>query len=58
MAALIKAALAEDYPARIAVVISNRADAAGLARAEASGVPTAVVESKPFAKDRAAFERA
>jgi phosphoribosylglycinamide formyltransferase-1 len=58
MAALIKAALAEDYPASIAVVISNRADAAGLGRAKASGVPTAVVESGPFAKDRAAFEQA
>jgi phosphoribosylglycinamide formyltransferase-1 len=58
MAALIKAALAEDYPASIAVVISNRADAAGLGRAKASGVPTAVVESRPFGKDRAAFEHA
>jgi phosphoribosylglycinamide formyltransferase 1 len=58
MAALIKAALAEDYPASIAVVISNRADAAGLGRAKANGVPTAVVESAPFGKDRAAFEHA
>jgi phosphoribosylglycinamide formyltransferase-1 len=58
MAALIKAAVAEDFPASIAVVISNRADAAGLGRAKASGVPTAVVESTPFGKDRAAFERA
>ena len=31
MAALIKAAVAEDFPAEISVVISNRADAAGLA---------------------------
>lgn len=58
MAALIKAALAEDYPASIAVVISNRADAAGLDRAKASGVPTAVVESSAFGKNRAAFEQA
>jgi phosphoribosylglycinamide formyltransferase 1 len=58
MAALIKAALAEDYPASVAVVISNRADAAGLGRARASGVPAAVVESRSFGKDRAAFERA
>ena len=58
MAALIKAAVAEDYPASIAVVISNRADAAGLGRAKANGVPTAVVESTPFGKDRAAFEHA
>ena len=56
MAALIKAAAADDFPAEIAVVISNRADAAGLEKASAAGVPTAVVESKPFGKDRAAFE--
>ena len=58
MAALIRAAAAEDFPAEIAVVISNRADAQGLAKAEASGVPTVVVESKPFGRDRAGFETA
>jgi phosphoribosylglycinamide formyltransferase-1 len=59
MAALIKAAAAtHDFPAEIAVVISNRADAAGLEKAEAAGVPTVVVESKPFGKDRAGFEAA
>ena len=56
MAALIEAARAEDFPAEIAVVISNRADAGGLEKARASGVPTVTVESKPFDKDRAAFE--
>src|SRR6202051_2844456 len=56
MAALIQAAAAADFPAEIAVVISNRADAGGLARAGASGVPTVTIESKPFGKDRAAFE--
>src|ERR1041384_1724019 len=56
MAALIKAAAAEDFPAEIAVVISNRADALGLERAKQSGVPTVVIESKPFGKDRAGFE--
>jgi phosphoribosylglycinamide formyltransferase 1 len=58
MAALIKAAALEDYPAEIAVVISNRADAAGLQKAQASRIPTVVVESKPFGRDRAAFEAA
>jgi phosphoribosylglycinamide formyltransferase-1 len=58
MAALIKAAAADDYPAEIVVVISNRADALGLERAKASGVATAVIESKPFGKDRAGFETA
>src|ERR1700719_4373153 len=58
MAALVKAAGAEDFPAEIAVVISNRADAPGLEKARASGVSAVVVESKPFGKDRAAFEAA
>jgi phosphoribosylglycinamide formyltransferase-1 len=58
MAALIEAARAADFPAEIAVVVSNRGDAGGLERAKASGVPTVVIESKPFGKDRAAFERA
>jgi len=44
MAALIAAAEAPDYPAEIAVVIADRADAAGLARAKAAGMPTSVVD--------------
>jgi phosphoribosylglycinamide formyltransferase 1 len=58
MAALIRAAGAEDFPAEIAVVISNRADAPGLEKARASGISAVVVETKPFGKDRAAFEAA
>jgi phosphoribosylglycinamide formyltransferase-1 len=58
MAALIEAAAAQDFPAEIAVVISNRGDAGGLERAAASGIPTVTIESKPFGKDRAAFEAA
>ena len=56
MAALIDAARHQDFPAEIAVVISNRADAGGLERARAGGIPAVVIESKPFGKDRAAFE--
>jgi phosphoribosylglycinamide formyltransferase-1 len=56
MAALIGAARADDFPAEIVVVISNRSDAGGLETAGASGVPTLTIESKPFGKDRAAFE--
>jgi phosphoribosylglycinamide formyltransferase-1 len=56
MAALIEAARLADFPAQIAVVISNRADAGGLAIAGQSGIPTVTIESKPFGKDRAAFE--
>src|SRR6266478_5003894 len=55
MAALIKAAREEDFPAEVALVISNRADAGGLEKARASGVPTATIESKSFG-DRSAFE--
>jgi phosphoribosylglycinamide formyltransferase-1 len=58
MAALIEAAMEADFPAEIAVVISNRGDAGGLEKAKASGIPTVVIESKPFGKDRAAFEAA
>jgi phosphoribosylglycinamide formyltransferase-1 len=58
MAALIRAAATQDYPAQIAVVIANRADALGLEKAQAGGVPTLVIESKRFGKDRAAFESA
>jgi phosphoribosylglycinamide formyltransferase 1 len=43
--------------ASIAVVISNRADAAGLARAQAAGIETLVVAHKSF-PDRAAYDAA
>jgi len=59
MAALIEAAKERSYPAEIALVVSNRPEAAGLARAEAQAIPTtAVVDHRPYGKDRAAFERA
>jgi phosphoribosylglycinamide formyltransferase-1 len=58
MAALIQASAAEDYPAEIALVVSNRADAPGLEKARQAGVKTLLIESKPFGKDRAAFEAA
>jgi len=57
MAALIEAAAAPDYPAEIALVVSNRPDAAGLTRAQAVGVPTAVIDHRPFGNDRESFER-
>jgi phosphoribosylglycinamide formyltransferase-1 len=56
MAALIQAAAAADFPAEIAVVISNKIDAGGLEKARASGVAALTIESKPFGRDRAAFE--
>ena len=58
MAALIEAAKTDDYPAEIALVVSNRADAAGLAYARAQGMATALVDHRQFGDDREAFERA
>jgi formyltetrahydrofolate-dependent phosphoribosylglycinamide formyltransferase len=58
MAALLEAAAAPAYPAEVVLVLSNRAEAAGLLRARQAGVPTAVVESRAFGRDRASFEAA
>ena len=58
MAALIAAARTADYPAEIALVVANEPQAAGLAAAAASGIPTAVIDHARFGKDREAFERA
>ena len=56
MDALIEAARAPDYPAEIALVLSNRPDAPGLARAKALGLATAAVDHKIHA-GREEFER-
>ncbi|MEA2837858.1 MAG: phosphoribosylglycinamide formyltransferase 1 [Bradyrhizobium sp.] len=56
MTALVEAARARDFPAEIVVVVSNKADASGLAKARDNGVPAVTIESKPFGKDRAGFE--
>jgi phosphoribosylglycinamide formyltransferase-1 len=57
MMALIEAAKAPDYPAEIALVVSNRPDAQGLARAHEQGVATAIVDHSAYG-DRESFERA
>ena len=56
MQALVVAARAPDYPAEIALVLSNRADAPGLAFARSAGIATAVVDHKIFA-GREEFDR-
>ena len=58
MTALIEAAKAKDYPAEIALVVSNRPDAPGLSRARSAGVATAVVDHTRFGDEREAFEHA
>ncbi|MCB1536072.1 MAG: phosphoribosylglycinamide formyltransferase [Rhodoblastus sp.] len=58
MMALVEAAAAPDFPAEIALVLSNRPDAAGLDWASSRGIPVAAVDHKTFGKDREAFERA
>lgn len=58
MAALIAAARAPNAPFEIVLVLSNRPDATGIAHAQAAGVPTVVIDHRPFGKDREAHERA
>ena len=58
MVALIEAAKDPAYPAEIALVVSNRHDAAGLAYARNAGIETVVIDHAPFGKHREAFERA
>lgn len=58
MAALIDAAGQPDSPFEIVLVLSNRPEAGGLAVAAGKGVATAVVDHRPFGKDRAAHEQA
>jgi phosphoribosylglycinamide formyltransferase-1 len=54
---IVDACRNEAWPARVAAVISNRADAAGLAFAAGEGIATAVVDHRGFA-ERAAFDAA
>jgi len=55
--ALIDATADPSFPAEIALVISNRTDAGGLARAGAAGIATKVIPHKEFAS-REAFDTA
>ncbi len=53
MEALIRAAAAPDYPAEIVAVFSDKADAGGLAKAQAAGVPTQAFPRKGFVSKEA-----
>lgn len=55
--ALIDAARDPAYPAEVALVIANRADAGGLERARRAGVPSLVLSHRDYA-DKPAFETA
>ncbi len=50
MASLIEAAKARDFPAEIALVVSNTADAKGLERASAAGIATRFIDHRGFGK--------
>jgi phosphoribosylglycinamide formyltransferase-1 len=57
MSALLEASAEPSFPAVIELVLANRPDAPGLARAAAAGIATAVVDHRAY-PDRAAFENA
>ncbi len=57
MEAIVRACAAGSWPARIAAVISNRQDAAGLQFAEAQGIATSVVDHRQY-PDRNSFDAA
>ncbi|MBO6798329.1 phosphoribosylglycinamide formyltransferase [Maricaulis sp.] len=57
MQAIVDAAQAEDYPAEIALVVSNNPDAAGLAWAAERGIETEVLNHRDY-ETREEFEKA
>ena len=57
MVSLIEAARAADFPAEIALVLSNRPDAGGLDRARAAGIEALAIDHKAYST-RESFEQA
>ena len=58
LAALCAAAAAPDFPAEVVLAATNEPGAPGLGVAAAAGVAQAVVDHRPFGRDRVAHERA
>ena len=58
MVALLHAAAAPDFPAEIALVLSNKPGAGGLALAAAAGIRSVAVDQRLYRGDRQAHERA
>ena len=56
MTAVVEAAKASDYPADIALVLSNNPDAKGLKTAAKEGINTAAIDHRPFKGNREAFD--
>lgn len=56
MEALVDA-MTGDYPARPCLVLANKPEAGGLAKAAARGIATAVVDHRDFQGDRHGFEK-
>lgn len=56
MRSLHQASLAPDYPAEIVLVLSNKANAAGLDYARENNIPTAILNHKDF-PSRIAFDK-
>ena len=57
MEAIVRACAAEQWPARVEAVLSNRPDAAGLAFASEPGIATAVVDHRAY-PERERFDEA
>ncbi|MDH4386444.1 MAG: phosphoribosylglycinamide formyltransferase [Caulobacter sp.] len=57
MEALVRRSLEPDCPYDVALVISNRPKAAGLAAAEALGVAARIIDHSDFGQDREGHER-
>ncbi len=58
MEAILEACKADDYPASLSLVLSNRPEAEGLVTAANQSIQTKAIDHKPYGKDREAFERA